>query len=625
MKIPRALLVVVVTLITVFVASGNAWAETDVFGSIAEDTLWSSSGSPYVLTADVVVASDATLTIDPGVEVHGAATFELAIDGTLNAVGTAEDPVVFRSVSGSGSQQWDGLSFSAGASAVLRNASISNTTTGLTITTPDSADFDIANIQIDTFGGYAIQLSGGGLVGMTEITILGAVMGTGVGILQSGTNLDISNSWLTDLGTGIWSVSSHTSAYGTVFARSTNGIDFDADAHGTTWALDVDHCTFYGNDDAVDVRRGSSNRYAILTIDRSLFGNNTVAVRDSYSSYPTSFSRFVENLWWGGTQFVNTASPSANSGNLRYNGLLADPDADNFAPSDRSPARWLNPADPDLTIGAVPYDGDQTGDGVHGYWYVDHTFAADSVTEVAGDMVVAPGATVTFLPGSEFQAATTDFMDGGDNNSLVELRVEGTLEADGTLSKPVFFTSAAESPDRGDWYGIVIEPDTEAFNVSQVDVGYALRGVTLENNDHIVAGSRIHNCSEAGIYISGGTPSVEQMELFDNFRGIYVLDGADVAISSTDIHDNSEAGLVVLSAHVDYDVGAIYDNGGDGIDIDASTHGTTWTAELTNLTGAHKGGDGIDFRRSSSNRYQTGLLDSSSVTHNSSLGVRDGY
>lgn len=73
---------------------------------------------------------------------------------------------------------------------------------------------------------------------------------------------------------------------------------------------------------------------------------------------------------------------------------------------------------------------------MHGFWYTNKIFAADSVTEVAGDMVITEDVTVTFLPGAELRMKSADIMAGGKDAARAEIRVEGTLEADGTNSKP---------------------------------------------------------------------------------------------------------------------------------------------------------------------------------------------
>ena len=75
---------------------------TIVEGHIVEDTTWTLDGSPYVVTGDVIIDSGVTLTIQPGVVVK----FEyvgygdkrsIEVNGVLNAVGTAGQPIVFTS------------------------------------------------------------------------------------------------------------------------------------------------------------------------------------------------------------------------------------------------------------------------------------------------------------------------------------------------------------------------------------------------------------------------------------------------------------------------------------------------------------------------------------------------
>ena len=48
---------------------GFAYSQTDVSGAISSDTTWGTSGSPYTVTGNVLVASGVTLTIEAGVTV----------------------------------------------------------------------------------------------------------------------------------------------------------------------------------------------------------------------------------------------------------------------------------------------------------------------------------------------------------------------------------------------------------------------------------------------------------------------------------------------------------------------------------------------------------------------------
>ena len=73
---------------------------TYVNNTINYDTTWTRTNSPYWLTANIVVASGITLTIEPGVTVNFG-SFQLQVNGVLNAQGNATDKIVFSSGGGS--------------------------------------------------------------------------------------------------------------------------------------------------------------------------------------------------------------------------------------------------------------------------------------------------------------------------------------------------------------------------------------------------------------------------------------------------------------------------------------------------------------------------------------------
>jgi hypothetical protein len=72
-------------------------AQTNVSGGIYQNTTWSLSGSPYVVTGSVVVFPGKTLTIEPGVEIRinnqTASNIYIETRGTLNCVGTDQLPI----------------------------------------------------------------------------------------------------------------------------------------------------------------------------------------------------------------------------------------------------------------------------------------------------------------------------------------------------------------------------------------------------------------------------------------------------------------------------------------------------------------------------------------------------
>lgn len=70
---------------------------TEVGGPIISDTMWTHVNSPYLVTENLEVWEDVTLTIEPGVVVRFDTAKKLQVRGTLVARGTASSPIVFTS------------------------------------------------------------------------------------------------------------------------------------------------------------------------------------------------------------------------------------------------------------------------------------------------------------------------------------------------------------------------------------------------------------------------------------------------------------------------------------------------------------------------------------------------
>ncbi|MDP6525269.1 MAG: right-handed parallel beta-helix repeat-containing protein [Kiritimatiellia bacterium] len=103
-------------------------AEISVSGTISVDTTWTATNSPYVLTADLTVNSGVSLTIEPGVEVQIYYLESLIVNGSLLALGTESNRVVFTkypSHSSGGALEFNGGDYSLGATGVFEFCSFS--------------------------------------------------------------------------------------------------------------------------------------------------------------------------------------------------------------------------------------------------------------------------------------------------------------------------------------------------------------------------------------------------------------------------------------------------------------------------------------------------------------------
>ncbi len=178
---------------------------------------------------------------------------------------------------------------------------------------------------------------------------------------------------------------------------------------------------------------------------------------------------------------------------------------------------------------------------------------------VTGDVEVAAGVTLTIEPGvTVFFAAHSDDQAGGLWSDRAELLVWGRLVAQGSLSNPIYFTSAATQTLPGDWGGIIVRMDSVDSSLSHCLVQYAERGLAFhastEGGGHI-SGS-VSNCTFQhnvnGVHAYGRPdgsscnstltidPSVHSSYFFSNTYGLslHTTVGCGTSINQADVFNN---------------------------------------------------------------------------------------
>ena len=116
----------VTTVFFVLFAPTQARASTPVSGTLTGNPTWTAAGNPFILTGDVIVPAESTLTIGPGVnilvaevddnDVGGDNLIELIVQGGLIINGSPLHRVTFSSQAGPGG--WRGITVQQGTGQV---------------------------------------------------------------------------------------------------------------------------------------------------------------------------------------------------------------------------------------------------------------------------------------------------------------------------------------------------------------------------------------------------------------------------------------------------------------------------------------------------------------------------
>ncbi|MBU1896976.1 right-handed parallel beta-helix repeat-containing protein [Myxococcota bacterium] len=207
---------------------------------------------------------------------------------------------------------------------------------------------------------------------------------------------------------------------------------------------------------------------------------------------------------------------------------------------------------------------------------------------VTGDVHVPEGVTLTIQAGVEVRFSLVD--DAGLNTARTELRVDGALSVEGAAGAPVRFTSASNTPGRGNWEGIIVGT-TGAVEMAYANIAWAVRGLDFEPGEGIGLLSEVNitQCSQ---------------------EGARAQDGASLDITGGVFHENGGDG-VQLNDGAHAAAGAIfYHNGGSGLAALLNLNTSTFIG--TRLTSLRNGYSGFHIR-SDVDRVVTSLTNSISA------------
>ena len=135
-------------------------ASTNISGLISSDSTWTFTGSPYIITGDILVDANVLLNIESGVVVKFAGGTNLIVDGTLVAEGDKTHPITFKSnAESSASNDWGTINFRGSSTgSILKWVSVSYASDGVTVT---SGSPTIDHCSITDNQRYGIYVSAG--------------------------------------------------------------------------------------------------------------------------------------------------------------------------------------------------------------------------------------------------------------------------------------------------------------------------------------------------------------------------------------------------------------------------------------------------------------------------------
>ncbi len=292
---------------------GNANTGTNVSGTITTDTTWTKSNGPYNLTDNVIINNGVTLTIEPGVfvDING---YNFVVNGTLHAVGTSEDEILFAGDSNGDiffnvfAADWNQ---SAGTGCIIEHANIATymavyNSPKINNNTMYDRILTVANATISNcliYGG--ISISGG-----QGIVSNNTVMGQGIIISSWTVNATVSDNTITACTEGITvytkgglDVGNFTSLIErNLIVDNTYGIRITAFSGDTLLTPLIQSNTIVSNIHGIYLVSYTSGESIPSIINNNIFDNGNYNILSNITTNVNAI-----NNWWGTTdiQVIN--------------------------------------------------------------------------------------------------------------------------------------------------------------------------------------------------------------------------------------------------------------------------------------------------------------------------------
>ncbi len=553
-------------------------------GMIASNISWNNPSIVYQMNGSVTVPLGDTLTIAPGQIVKvNYGDINLVVDGTLNAQGTAANPIIFTSyrddanggntdndstgTNTGGKGDWGSIQFSSGSTAnVLNYVSVlysgGHGEIAAVIDTSAALSFSNGLIGSSNTVGLRVQGSNPTVASDTFQNNNGAAIS-----MDSESNPNITNPTYTGNGTnGVITDSSNTSGYittnttwsgtvnitqnmrvnpgvtltimpGTIVAFSANNdlgitVDGTINAAGTAGSPII----FTSSHDPVAGGSGpGAGQWKCVQFNSDSTGNVLDHVDIRYAGQDGSFPAAII-VRTNGLSLTNSTIESSARDGLRIQGSNPTVTGDSFL-NNLSPAIGMDLASQPTISGSTLTNNNVNGVSLDGGTiYASMSWNNPSIVyQLTGNITVATGATLTIGAGQIIKAST---------NNNIGLYVNGTLKASGTASQPVIFTSdhddsvggdtnndgSNSSPGPGQWNGIQFNSGSSGNVLDHIDIRYGgqngsfLGEIFVQSAGLSLTNSIIESSYRDGLRIQGSNPTVTGDSFLNNLSPAISMD-----------------------------------------------------------------------------------------------------
>ncbi len=584
---------------------------------IDADMTWSND-EVQLVTEDIAVASGVTLTIEPGTIVQFERSNGLTIEGSLNAIGTATERIVF--TADRDDTGLDGILGTADDVDTTGNGPSNGTVAWWEsiVFAPGSSGNVMEYVEVRYGGANAYQL----IVDQSELALTNAVLRDGlrgIQIINSDpllTNVVIQDhnkeAARTDL------ASNPTIRGATIIGNELNAMLIEDGRlpgdttwnnpdivyvpmsditvpEGTTFTIEPGQIVKWGGVGDVQGRK--------VTVAGRLLLQGTASQPITFTSYKDdsvggNLDRVAStgSISWEGIEFTSTSQGNViDHADIRYGGATGGSEHQIFV--DHSDLTISNSVlgngrggvlilDSDPTLTNVAFDGHlrdavqmdllsdpvfvdvtMTGNNTNGVEILPGTLTRDTTWNdpsvlylVRGDVIVPTGITLTVVPGQIVKWGR-----GNDDEALI---VAGTLLARGTPDQHIIFTSHRDDtaggdtdgifsgrPVAGDWDQVLFQPSSTGSELEYFEVRYAGDGDI-----------------PASIAVDDSEVNIRNSIIRDSrVNGIATRGDALLTLQNSFVFRNGRSGLLSLAGSTINATNNTIDDNREGVHADAAT------------------------------------------------------